>query len=131
MRLIFIANISECTLISHNLYGISLFTLKFSSRLQRCWWLMLVTVLAFFATNILYLLTLASGTNIQKMSSISNFCHQHPKIVADIKSPTSTGYQNLCWPFVKSYDQPYNSFEFGSAVMFWIDFHTLLMVICS
>ena len=36
----------------------------------------LVTVLAVFVTNILYLLTLASGTNIQKMSPISKFCHQ-------------------------------------------------------
>ena len=45
---------------------------------------MLVTVLADFATNILYLLALASGTNIQKMSPISKFCQQHPKIVTNI-----------------------------------------------
>ena len=47
---------------------------------HRCWWRMLeakcvgdnfkmlVTVLAISVTNILYLLTLAFGTNIQKMS---------------------------------------------------------------
>ena len=35
---------------------------------------MLVTVLADFVANILYILALAS-TNIQKMSPISKFCH--------------------------------------------------------
>ena len=35
---------------------------------------MLVTVLTVFVTNILYLLTLASGNNIQKFSPISKFC---------------------------------------------------------
>ena len=46
--------------------------------------LMLVTALADQATNILYLLTLPSGTNIQKISPISRIlkpttenCHQH------------------------------------------------------
>ena len=44
---------------------------------------MLVTVSAVFVISLLYLLTLASGTNIQKMSPISKFfhekknCHQH------------------------------------------------------
>ena len=56
---------------------------------------MLVTVLAIFVTSILYLLTLVSGTNIQKRSPISKFCHQHPKIVTNIKSPTSTCHQHL------------------------------------
>ena len=54
-------------------------------RLHRYWWRMLetkyvddnfemlVTVLADFITNILYLLALASGTNNQKMSPISKF----------------------------------------------------------
>ena len=45
---------------------------------------MLVTVLADFVANILYLLALASGISIQKMSPISKFCHQHPKIVNNI-----------------------------------------------
>ena len=47
---------------------------------------MLVTVLAVFVTNILYMyvLTLAAGTDIQKMSAISIFCHQHPKGVTNI-----------------------------------------------
>ena len=44
---------------------------------------MLATTLK-FVTNILYLLATASGTNIQKMSSISKFCHQHPKIVTNV-----------------------------------------------
>ena len=35
----------------------------------------LATVLVAFVTNILYLLTLVSGTNNQKMSPISKFCH--------------------------------------------------------
>ena len=55
---------------------------------HRCWWRMLETkcvgdnfkmlvmVLTISVTNILYLLTLASGTNIQKMSPRSQ-CHQH------------------------------------------------------
>ena len=51
---------------------------------------MLVTVLANFVPNTLHLLTLAPGTNIQKISSMSKFCHRNPKIVTNIKSPTST-----------------------------------------
>ena len=43
-----------------------------------------MTVLAVFVTNIRYLLTIAMGTNIQNMSPISKFCHQHPTIVTDI-----------------------------------------------
>ena len=39
---------------------------------------MLVTVLTVLVTNFIYLLTLASA-NIQKMSSIAKFCHQHLK----------------------------------------------------
>ena len=51
---------------------------------------MLVTVLADFVTNILYLLALASGTNIQKMSPISKFYREHLKNVTNIHlSPTS------------------------------------------
>ena len=75
-------------------------------RLHRCWWRMLetkyvsdnfemlVTVLPkpfwpVFVTNILYLLTLVSGTNNQKMSPISRFCHWHPKIVTNIYEATT------------------------------------------
>ena len=64
-------------------------------RAHRCWWRMLetkcvgdnfeilVTVLAVFVTNILNLLTLASGTNIQKCPNIEiwsskpKHCRQH------------------------------------------------------
>ena len=79
----------------------------FRYRLHRCWWRMLetkcvddnsemlVTAYAFFVTNILYL-SLASGTNNQKMSIISKFYHNHPKIDTKIKSPTSTCHQHLC-----------------------------------
>ena len=41
---------------------------------------MLVTVWALFVAKILYLLTLASSINIQKMSPISKFSHQHPLV---------------------------------------------------
>ena len=80
-----------------------------STVLHRCWWRMLETkyvgdnfemlvteMLADFVTNILYLLALASGTNIQKMSPISKFCNQHPKIFTNIKSQTSNCHQHLC-----------------------------------
>ena len=43
----------------------------------------LVTRLAILVTNIHYLFTLASGTNIQRMLPTSKFCHQHPKIVTN------------------------------------------------
>ena len=33
------------------------------------------------------------------LSPISKFCHQHPKIVTNIKSPTSTCHQHLCSPW--------------------------------
>ena len=60
--------------------------------IHRCCWRVLV---------ILYLLTLASGTNIQNLSLISKICHQHrqsltltgfrqPTIDISIKLPTST-----------------------------------------
>ena len=49
----------------------------------------LVTRLAILVINIHYLFTLASGTNIQKISSRSKFCYQHPRIVINFKSPTS------------------------------------------
>ena len=45
--------------------------------------------LSHLATNINYLLTLTSGTNILKMLPTSKFSHQHPKIVAYHKLPTS------------------------------------------
>ena len=49
----------------------------------------LATTLAVFITNTLYLLTLTSGTNIQKMSPTWKFWHQHPQIVTNIHlSPT-------------------------------------------
>ena len=66
-------------------------------RLHRCWWrmletefvgdnyMMLVAVLVILVANIHYLFTLASGTNIPKMSPTSKFCHQHPKIVINVK----------------------------------------------
>ena len=48
-----------------------------------------MTVLAFLVTNIHYLFTLASVTNIQKMSSTSRFSHQYSQIVTNITiSPT-------------------------------------------
>ena len=56
--------------------------------------MMLVTVLAILVTNILYLLTLAFGTNIQKMSPRSYICRQHSKIVTNCKSPTSQCHQH-------------------------------------
>ena len=45
---------------------------------------MLKTILADFVTNIFYLLALASGTNIKKISPISKNCHQHPNIYVAI-----------------------------------------------
>ena len=67
---------------------------------EMCWRLFwdVGDVLAISVTNILYLSTLSSGTNIQKMLPTSKFCHQHPKIVTNIKSPTSTRHQHLCSP---------------------------------
>ena len=44
--------------------------------------------LAVFVTETLYLLPLASGTNIKKVSPISIFRHGHPIIVTNIKLPT-------------------------------------------
>ena len=41
-----------------------------------------------FVTETLYLLPLASGANIKKMSPISIFRHEHPIIVTNIKLPT-------------------------------------------
>ena len=45
---------------------------------EMCWWQLkvLVTVLAISITNIHYLLILASGTNIQKMSPTLSHKHQ-------------------------------------------------------
>ena len=69
--------------------------------LHRCWWRMLetkrvndnykmvVTVLAILVTDIHYIFTLASVTNIQKMSPTMKFCHQNLQIVINFKSPTS------------------------------------------
>ena len=56
---------------------------------NRCWWRMLVTkcvgdfkmLATVSVSNIHYLITLALGTKIQRMSPTSKFCHQHPKIV--------------------------------------------------
>ena len=50
---------------------------------------MLVTVVALLVTNIHYRFTLASGTNILKMSPTSKFCQQHSKINTNVKSPPS------------------------------------------
>ena len=51
---------------------------------------MLVTVLAMtvLVTNIHSLFILASGTNIQKMSPTSKFCHQDPKFITKLVTPT-------------------------------------------
>jgi len=57
---------------------------------------MLVTVWTISVTKILYLLTLALCTNIQKMSPRSSFCRQHSKIVTNCKSPTSQCHQHVC-----------------------------------
>ena len=59
---------------------------------EMCWWQlqlhkMLVTVLVQIVD--VYLFTIASGTNIPKMSPTSKFCHQYLKIVTKVKSPTS------------------------------------------
>ena len=60
-----------------------------------CWWQvliygdnnkMLVTILAIFVASIHYFFTLASGTNIQKMSPTSKFSKQHPQIVSNFES---------------------------------------------
>ena len=53
----------------------------------------LVTVLVIWIIH--YLFTLASSTNIQKMSPRSKFCHQHPKIVNNLKSSISLSLR--CW----------------------------------
>ena len=64
---------------------------------EMCWWQiwykMLVTGFAGLVTNILYRFTLASGTNIQKMSPTSKFSHQHQQFVNSFKSPTSRCHQ--------------------------------------
>ena len=50
---------------------------------------MLVMVLAILVTINNYHFTLASGSNVQKMSTTSTFYHQNSKIVTNFKSPTS------------------------------------------
>jgi len=57
---------------------------------------MLVTFLAISVTSTTPLLTLASSTDIQKMSPRSYFCRQHSKIVTNGKSPTSQCHQHDC-----------------------------------
>ena len=86
---------------------------------HRCWWRilkttgvgdnfeMLVTVLTILVTNISYFWTWASGTKIQKLLLSSKFCHQHQKIVANYKSPTSRCHQHLFHP---SFSQPIGPF---------------------
>ena len=54
---------------------------------------MLVKALAVFVNNILYIL--AKITNIQMMSPLSKFYHQHPKIITNIQSRTYS-HQPLC-----------------------------------
>ena len=50
---------------------------------------MLMTVFV-FVTNILYILTVVSGTTIQKIQPLLKFFHQHSKISANINlAPTS------------------------------------------
>ena len=56
---------------------------------------MLVTVSAIFVVNMLYHSTLTSGTNFEKMSPISKFCHKHPWIVANIQKLSQTS-KNCC-----------------------------------
>ena len=58
---------------------------------------MLVTVLAILVTNIHYLFILASGTDIQKMSPRSKFCHQHPKIVSNFNLSRTRGCMKCLW----------------------------------
>ena len=72
-----------------------------------CWWRnvlvykMLVTILVNWVTNIHYRFASTSGTDIQKMSPRSKFCHQHPKIVNNSKSFISLSpvfsYNGLYW----------------------------------
>lgn len=70
-------------------------------RLFRCCWRMLVTkyvgdsyktlmmVMVILVTNIQYLFTLASGTNIQNISLTSKFSHQHHYVTNITVSPAS------------------------------------------
>ena len=103
----FILSLKNYLLINKNLiYSKAVFIHLFW--LYRCRWRMLetkcvgdnfkmlVTVFAISFTHILYLLTLASGTNIQKMSPRSKFCRQNSKIVTNYKSPTSQCHQHAC-----------------------------------
>ena len=41
------------------------------------------------------------------MSPISKFCHEHPKIVTKIKSPTFTYHQHLCGPSKRHITRPW------------------------
>ena len=75
---------------------------KMKIRWHRCCWRMLETKCVgdncemFLVINIHYLFSLASGTNIHKMSPTSKFSHQHQKIVNKLKSPTSGWHQLDC-----------------------------------
>ena len=80
---------------------------------------MLVTVLAILVTNFHYLFTLASGTNIQKMSPTSKFSHQNPKIVASFKSPTLRCHQH----------QFHRYYRFSSRRLILPDFYVALHVL--
>jgi len=54
---------------------------------------LMTTLRCCLPTNIHYLFTLVSGTNIQKTSPRSKFCHQHREIVTNFKSTTSRCHQ--------------------------------------
>ena len=103
---------------------------------------MLVTVSANLVTNIPYLFTLATGTNIQKMSSLSKFCHHHPKIVTNINSPKSWCHhirirkdnQFYFWPTsFRTYTVQVNvspggvsQYEFACMTLYALDFRKLI-----
>ena len=72
-----------------------------------CWWLnvgdnfkMLVTGFVILVTNILYLWTLASGTNIKKIVTNIEIFTNIQKNVTNIESPTFTCHQYL-WSLLK------------------------------
>ena len=91
---------SSSTSSSNDFYWLSKMS-AFEIRLHRCWWwiletkcvgdnnTMLVPVLTISVTNIHYLFTQASGTNISKMSPTSNFSHQCTQIRTNFESLTS------------------------------------------
>ena len=76
------------------------------------------------------------------LSPISKFYHKHPKIVTNLKSPTSTGHQHLCsrilkiLPVVLVHQHVNERFEFFDELLLilferWIDHCQALHCNCS